>query len=112
MSCASVRGSASRKQKNSSMLHHPIRGKCFHRTHSIFNRLTHQILFCYLLKGEPEHIVLGGPRDNEHSIQIAEDNIARVDLGFSNLDGHAEIDNAAARALVLRISTHRERWKI
>src|SRR3954466_3742040 len=50
MSCASVRGSANKKQKKSSMLHHPIGGKCIHRTHSIFNRLTHQILFCHLFE--------------------------------------------------------------
>ena len=70
--------------------------------------LCGRLFLAGFLEGAGKHFLFGGAGNDADAVEIAEDNVAGCDARLADLNGNTEVNDLAARALVLRITAVRE----
>src|SRR5262249_37921225 len=82
------------------------------RAHPFLDRLPPELLAARLLECAREHLLFGGARHDADAVDVAEQDVARLDARGADLDGDAEVDHFAARSLVLGVGAVAEGGKV
>ena len=79
--------------------------KCGLLGHAFFENLANGLLLARSLEGAGQNLLFTGAGNDADTIEIAEDNVSGHDACLADLNRNAEVDDLAARALVLAIAT-------